>query len=92
MKLDGQDVGRSGIQRSCGPVSVYMTVVGVYASSCFTRGKGRFFADLQAVLDSVLKDDVVIVVGDFNAGVDSSVKEINVPVWDKVRGFMEFRK
>ena len=86
LKLAGQGVGRYLDRRSERPV--YITVVSVYAPTfrASVEQKEQFFSDIQAKLDDVNKHDVLLLVGDFNARVGSSVRCEEDPAWDGVRG------
>ena len=55
---------------------VYVTVVSVYAPIfiALVEQKEKFFSDLHAKLGGVNEHDVLLVVGDFNARVGSSVR------------------
>lgn len=66
----------------------YLSLISVYAPthrSC-PDVKNEFYNDLQASLDSVPKDDMLILVGDFNARVGSTPREED-SVWHGVRGY-----
>ena len=86
LKLAGQGAGRSLDRRRDRPV--YVTVVSVYAPTfrASVEQKEQFFSDLQAKLDDVNEHDVLLLVGDFNARVGSSVRCEEDPAWDGVRG------
>ena len=65
---------------------VFGFVVSVYAP---THGasqieKDKFHADLQSVVDGVCMDDMLLIVGDFNARVGSG--EVSGDQWDGVHG------
>ena len=74
LKLAGQGIGKSLDRRRDRPV--YVTVVSVYAPTfrASVEQKEQFFSDVQAKLDSVNEHDVLLLVGDFNARVGSSVR------------------
>ena len=42
---------------------------------------------LQTVIDKVHKDDILMLIGDFNARVRSSDRHKDDPMWGKVRGY-----
>ena len=86
LKLAGQGVGRHLDRRRDRPV--YVTMVSVYAPTfrASVEQKEQFFSDLQAKLDDVNEHDVLLLVGDFNARVGSSVRCEEDPAWDGVRG------
>ena len=66
---------------------MHVTIVSVYAPIFRSpdKLKEEFFADLQHTLDAIDKEDVLLLVGDFNARVGSS-REGVVPHWEGVRG------
>ncbi len=66
----------------------FLTIVSVYAPMFRASPveKEQFYSDLQAVVDAVDEQDVLMVVGDFNARVGSSARGGD-PVWGGVRGF-----
>ena len=47
--------------------------------------KDEFYADLQSVIDGVAEEDVLMIVGDFNARVGSSERQ-EEDMWNDVRG------
>ena len=49
--------------------------------------KEQFFSSLQAKLDGVNENDMLLLDGDFNVKVSSSVRCEEDPAWDGVRGF-----
>ena len=68
--------------------SFCISLISVYASthrSC-PDVKNDFYNDLQALLNSMPKDDLLILVGDFNARVGSTPREEN-SVWHGVHGY-----
>ena len=66
---------------------MHVTIVSVYAPTFRSpdKLKEEFFADLQRTLDAIVKEDVLLLVGDFNARVGSSTEGV-VPHWEGVRG------
>ena len=64
---------------------VFLSIVSVYAPThrASQEDKNRFFDDLQAVVDSVCAEDLLLVVGDFNARVGCGARG---DLWDGVRG------
>ena len=87
VKLEEQRVNKT--RQANNNSAVFVTVVSVYAP---THGaplerKEDFYADLQSTLDSVHVDDVLLLVGDFNARVGSSDRQGGTPTWDGVRGY-----
>ena len=48
--------------------------------------KDEFYADLQSLLNNTQKEDVVMLLGDFNARVGSGERVGNNPSWNGVRG------
>ena len=70
--------GRSG--------PVYGVIVSVYAPThrASQVDKDMFYADLQSVVDGVSAEDVLLVVGDFNARVGSG--QMGGDEWDGVHG------
>lgn len=69
LKFARQDESRSGRRINNGPS--YVTVISVYAPThrATPEKKEDFYADLQETTDRVHVDDVLILVGDFNARV-----------------------
>ena len=82
LKLAGQGAGRYLDRRR--NIPVYVTVVSAYAPTfrASVEQKEQFFSDLQAKLDDVNEHDVLLLVGDFNARVGSSVRCEEDPAWD----------
>ena len=80
-----------GRPESCGRTGTPLlaTIVSAYAPThrSTQEKKDEFFADLQSTLDSVPEDDVLLLLGDFNARVGSSRRESDNPSWSSVRGF-----
>ena len=72
-----QGLGGEGVVHA-----VYGVIVSVYAPThrASQVDKGKFYADLQSVVDGVSAEDVLLVVGDFNARVGSGDE------WDGVCG------
>ena len=70
------------------PTYMYMTIVSVYAPTFRSSAeeKERFYSDLQLTLDEVSQQDLLMLVGDFNARVGSEGPEGNRDVWSGVRG------
>ena len=68
----------------------YISLISVYAPTC-PDVKNGFYNDLQASLNSVPKDDLLILVGDFNARVGSTPREED-SVWHGVRGYHGVRE
>ena len=66
----------------------YISLISVYAPSYQSCPdvKNDFYNDLQASLNSVPKDDLLILVGDFNARVGSTPREED-SVWHGFRGY-----
>ena len=64
------------------------TIVSVYAPTnrASQEEKDEFYADLQSVIDGVAEEDVVMIVGDFNARVGSSERQEEEDMWNDVRG------
>ena len=64
---------------------VFLSVISVYAPThrASQGDKDRFFDDLQAVVDSVCAEDLLLVIGDFNAKVGCGARG---DLWDGVRG------
>ena len=87
LKIAGQDVSRSDRQSSRSS-PFFMTIISVYAPThrSAQEKKDEFYADLQETIDSVHVDDVLLVVGDFNARVGSSERREDSSMWDGVRG------
>ena len=87
LKIAGQDVSRSDRQSSRSS-PFFMTIISVYAPThrSAQEKKDEFYADLQETIDSVHVDDVLLVVGDFNARVGSSERWEDSLMWDGVRG------
>ena len=87
LKLAGQGVGRYLDRRKDRPV--YVTVVSVYVPifRASVEQKEQFLSYLQSKLDDINEHDVLLIVGDFNARVGSSVRREEDPAWDGVRGF-----
>ena len=66
---------------------MHLTIVSVYDPTFRSpdKLKEEFFADLQHTLDDIDKEDVLLLVGDFNARVGSSTEGV-VSQWKGVRG------
>ena len=86
LKLVGEGVGRSLDRRR--NIPVYVTVVSAYAPTfrASVEQKEQFFSHLQAKLNGVNEHVMLLLVGDFNARVNSSVRCEENPRWDGVRG------
>lgn len=58
---------------------MFATVVSVYAPihQAAQEKKEEFYADLQAVVDVVEMDEILLMVGDFNARVGSSERQVD---------------
>ena len=65
---------------------MFGVVVSVYAPTQRARqeDKDKFYEDLQCVVDGVSAEDVLLIVGDFNARVGSGKTDLDE--WDGVRG------
>ena len=65
-----------------------MTIVSVYAPTfrSSVEDKEKFYSDVQLTLDEVNKQDLLMLVGDFNVRVGSTGQEGNQDVWSGVRG------
>ena len=65
---------------------MHVTIVSVYAPTFRLPDKLKeFFAELHHTLDAIDKEDVLLLVSDFNARVGSSTEGV-VPHWEGVRG------
>ena len=66
----------------------YATIISVYAPTHrSSQGKkDEFYADLQKSLDGVDRNDVLLLLGDFNARVGSNEKFTGMSSWDGVKG------
>jgi len=67
----------------------YISLIGIYApthQSC-SYVKNEFYNDLQALLNSVPKDDLLILIGNFNAKVGNTSREED-SVWHGVLATM----
>ena len=69
--------------------ALFMTVISVYAPThrAAPEKKEEFFAALQETIDRVFVDDVLLLVGDFNARVGSSGRQEDISMWKGVRGY-----
>ena len=69
---------------------VHGIIVSVYAHThrAGQEEKDEFYADLQSVTDGVAEEDVLMIVGDFNARVGSSKRQ-EEDMWNGVRGCHE---
>ena len=87
LKIAGQDVSRSD-RPSSRSRPFFMSIISVFAPThrSAQEKKDEFYAHLQETIDSVHVDDVLLVVGDFNARVGSSERRENSSMWDGVRG------
>ena len=87
VKLDdrsGRQIGRNIIRPT------HATILSVYAPThrSSQEKKEEFYTDLQRTLDGVAKDDVLLLLGDFNAGVGSSERQTGTVTsnWNGVKG------
>ena len=78
----GEKVGQRGRREP-----VHGTIVSVYAPThrANQEEKDKFYTDLQSQIDGVAEEDILVVVGDFNARVGSS--ERHEDIWNDVRGY-----
>ena len=67
----------------------YATVVSAYAPThrSSQEKKDEFYTDLQSTLDGVNKDDVLLLLGNFNARVGKSERHDGGSDWTGVRGY-----
>ena len=81
LKLGEKDVQRGRRE------PVHGTIVSVYAPTnrASQEEKNELYADLQSVIDGVAEEDVLMIVGDFNARVGSSERK-EEDMWNDVRG------
>lgn len=79
----------SGQRRNGRQSPQYATVISAYAPMhrSTQEKKDEFFDDLQCTLDGVPEDDVLLLMGDFNARVGNSERGDKDPRWSGVRGF-----
>ncbi len=65
-----------------------ITIVSAYAPThrSTQEKKDEFFTDLQSTLNGVHEDDVLLLLGDFNARVGSSERQAGNSNWSEVRG------
>ena len=65
---------------------MYGVVMSVYAPThrASQADKDKFYADVQSVVDGVSPEDVLLIMGDFNARVGSG--QVGGDEWDGVRG------
>ena len=66
----------------------YLSVVSVYAPTYNSpqEQKDVFYDDLCCTINSVSEDDILIVLGDFNARVGAGSSEMERSQWDGLRG------
>ena len=64
----------------------YVTVISVYAPTHRAEAvkKEEFFDTLQTTIDTVPEEDVMVILGDWNARVGSSVRTDDGTKWDGV--------
>ncbi len=77
LKIARQDEPRSGRRSSSSP-----SFVTVYAPTHKAIQEKEFYADVQATIDSVHVDEVLLLVGDFNAKVGSSERREYDSIWE----------
>ena len=67
----------------------YATIVSIYAPThrAPQESKDIFYSDLQSTIDNNHKDDILLLIGDFNARVGSSDRVSGNRNWDGVRGY-----
>ena len=72
---------------------MHVTIVSVYVPTFWSpdKLKGEFFADLQHTRDVIDKEDVLLLVGNFNARVGTSTEGV-VPHWEGVRGYHRIKR
>ena len=75
------------VNRSRQSDNIYSTVVSVYAPTFCSpqEHKDHFYDDLMCTINSVCQEDLLLVVGDFNARVGSNQLDSNNAEWSVIR-------
>ena len=80
LKLSYQEAGKPSQNSKSGSKCIFTTILTVYAPTFrASPEKKEFFADLQATVDSVDDNGVLLLVSNLNARVGSSVRGGGVP-------------